>query len=670
MPLICLGAGILAGFFAISCTKKGTYFIKAIYQAISVYLLSYVISSALLTAMDYYSVNKASLLGTCFVVLWLAFLLVKGNRPSWDFSIRKYIVPIVASIILIPIFTIAPFEYFAMGQDEGVYQTEAIMYMRGVTAVETYHPEYDISPTQEEKDAFYNASMSPNVLGVYDLSVLDSNRPISNGLYGTVHGLHTFSSVMALWASIWGISNMVGVNTLIYILCLFWIWEILGLLKIKLIPGIIAEAVFALSPIVIWVTKSALTEIGLTLIWLVFTYFLVGGRKSDKYLAGFISGIYGLWHVSAYVFLPLFVFLFVALYFYTSDKDYLKGGIISTVFFALSFMYEFKVARFYTLMNFIPRKLSFINDNNSLYIVLCVAVVIIAVLMVLLFMKPAKVKFNETVLSVIIKIIFAICVVWIIKTAIANNIESRDIPIITAIAYFIMTGFSIMVCVLVSMIGFTKRWVKSKEALILASIFIYCIPVYAAFLRFSVIYYYYYSRYIAMYIPIIAITFAYAMNELKGRQCIATLVAGLVSIAYMLPHCIYLANLKDDSRIEWSTIESLEETLTIYDAEAVFLSPSLYYIAYYDLYSMGIRAFPIYDNFDECAPDIAQYYDRIYIIDDGSHSDITYGRPLISKIMNTGRENNGRAEDILRMPHDCDEYIFPVIDVYKYEKPA
>ena len=82
-----------------------------------------------------------------------------------------------------------------------------------------------------------------------------------------------------------------------------------------------------------------------------------------------------------------------------------------------------------------------------------------------------------------------------------------ELRYLTLSVYAIQTGF-LLLPIVFSIALFRKKFVLEKpETMVLYAMFLYCILVYSAFLRFEIQYYYYYARYLAPFVPI-AVLFA------------------------------------------------------------------------------------------------------------------------------------------------------------------
>ena len=111
--------------------------------------------------------------------------------------------------------------------------------------------------------------------------------------------------------------------------------------------------------------------------------------------------------------------------------------------------------------------------------------------------------------------------------------------------------------------------------MVLYAMFLYCILVYSAFLRFEVQYYYYYARYLAPFVPIAVLFAAMILDKYNWKLTVPVLTAGLLVVA---PFDKFLSREKDDTCMEWSILMELGEKIEAGDCVVVDtdLMPQLY----------------------------------------------------------------------------------------------
>lgn len=650
--------GLIAAIVFFTFYEKEPEIFNVLVNSVTSYFFAYIFSSACLVTINMFSLKKTTFLVLgIFIAADICTLIGRKTLPKIRFSLKKFLIPLIASLIVIPFVVLVPFGTFAMGQDEGVYQTEATLYIRGITSNEIDYSEYYSAPVDTEKAQIITAVSDPNVLGVYRSSddnnlsqVLTGNSDCLSETSGVFHGLHTFSAVLALWGFFFGISNMTGVNLLLLILSVFWVYRICQRLKLNPVLSSIACVIFSLSPQIIWGTKSALTEIGLTLIWTVFIYEIMGKSNREIMLSGIAAGLYGFWHISMYVFMPFFAVMYVFLYFYTSNRTHLKALITVSVMYLAGFWYSLYTACHYTLMNYKPVYHLFINRDNIIYIASAAALLLIAASVVLFVTSPAgKVSVNVKAVSITVRVIAVISFV----TIICRFIASEDFPLnwthVSFISFGILTGFIFLIISTVSILFKTGDWLDSAPKAVLMISFIYSVVFYSAFLKFNSQYFYYYSRYLTMYIFIIVLCGVVALSCVKN---LISVTSAVLSLLIIIPNDIYLLKMTDSTRMDWNSLETIEETITNEDCDVVFLQPCLYSLYYYDFKSLGIDVYPVFVNPDETAQ-IRSMYENALIVDSSSNEAYDDEYDLILRIhVNSSVDLPESPDNFLGLPTD------------------
>ena len=279
---ICSSIGLLA---AIGCTglydRKGS-FLKPFVCGTVFYFFCYILWSMVLFTADQFTLFRA-VLGTAIflTVLLVGACIVLRKRHGtllrllhWEESIHTVWIPLVVVILALPL-VLTKNELFGMGQDQGVYQVVAINLMNGLTDRQQDFAEYyTLSSTDQTEFAdaikhyLVGYDMAPENYPdtVYDRTV----SPVS-GIY---HGIPTYPAMLALFGKLFGVSHMVQLETVIWVCMIFLVSFVCRQMQWKRLTEFLACTVCAVSPIVIWVAKSSLTELFLAVILLRLSYSL------------------------------------------------------------------------------------------------------------------------------------------------------------------------------------------------------------------------------------------------------------------------------------------------------------------------------------------------------------------------------------------------------------
>lgn len=618
MVAVIMLIGLLFAWYSIVCFKKSINIIQSVIFTFIGYFFGHVLLSGFLFFFDWYSIEKTLVMCMIFWGIMCAIALVKKKSFEVEFDIKNYILPIIVTLIGVPFLTLAPFEYFGMGQDEGIYQTQAILFMNGITGRQYDIEEYYLVDSLEEKDAIMEATNTNQLQGIYIYSKYNLHYFLTNNdstsiseTAGVLHGIPTFSALLALWGKIFGMEHMAGVSVLFWICCIFLLYEICVRLNMNIIGKCLTLFIYVWSPIVIWTGKSALTETGLTLIWLVFIYNILGKSNKNILLSALCVTVYSFYHVSVYAFMPLYVLMYVGLYLISSQKIYLKALIVSVVGYLAGFWFACETSYAYVIGNYNRIYYWFIDASNIFYIVNAVCIIFILFGIGLLCGKTLKFTWKKKYVNYAVKAFFALVFVYLVMKGIQKQISIMNFAIV---AFIVLTGIIVPIIVLGNVSFCTSRWLEDKDRGIMLVLFLYCIVFYSVF-SMTFHYYYYYARYFVMYIPIIAIMGGLILQNVKQWKALVIIV---VNILLFLPFNYCLLREKDDSRFEWNTLSEISEVLEPNDV--LILDPEFFYAFYLPLKAMNdidiypVYSYPVFDNLEEQCEELDTESNHIYYL--------------------------------------------------------
>ena len=706
-----LGIALIALSFALQ--RKEIKITDVILWSVTLWIAGYIISTSVLVLLDCFSITKAALcvLGIGGIASAISFNKssgLKGIRINCNF--KKDLPGIIVVILTATLLLMVPYSFYGMGQDEGVYQTEALCYIQGMTDRQfDYEEYYKLSDLGLQDEYINQVQTAPNIAGAYPYA--DSNNifgvltGVDRGCISAnsagFHGLHTLSALMALWGSIFGLANMNGINAILLALCIAWLFKLCRTIKINKFGTSIVILCTLLCPQVLWCAKSSLTEPGLTLIWLVLIYSLAIREKLGIYLSSLMILTYGCYHISLYVFMPLYAFLYIALFFYTADKTYLKGLALSGCAYLYTLWYSLFTACKYMLFNFQPVLKKFINMENVSIFATIAGITLVVIAGVLLFVFRKKNNKNlarvasamnsskgASVMTWIIRIVSLLMIAYIAYRFIARKANMDILTYNTIVAFAYLTGITFFILALYQLLIRTSELSRNHVGLVIATTFIYCVIVYSIVFKKDIDYFYYFSRYLTMYIPLIALMAGIAVSHLTsdyrtalGRiKCSVAVVASIIGIYILFPHMKLILNSQDDSRYDWKNITYVNELVADQGIQAAFVRPDLLTAYYYDLKSIGVDVYPITDNFEAAYDEIASWYSGVVIIDgvnpydyqpDGtctytSHA-ASAGYPVIATLNNTMTEDLGFYRDArTALPNGMYSASYDIV-IYRYK---
>lgn len=190
----------------------------------------------------------------------------------------------------------------------------------------------------------------------YDL--YDSNIPTleeTNKLSpvsGIFHGIPTFPAFLGLFIKLFGLSNMQMIQSIFYLCSVFFVLFTAENFNLKKSSEILSVSIAALSPVVIWVTKSALTEAFLCLIFSGFLFFITDKEnKASGILSVLMIWAFSFFHVTIYTIIPLFIVIYFIMYFETENRRYIYYNILSVVGFVIGITMMMYISPIYTFNN-------------------------------------------------------------------------------------------------------------------------------------------------------------------------------------------------------------------------------------------------------------------------------------------------------------------------------
>ena len=125
------------------------------------FFFNYIFVSMGLFVIDRYSLFRAAFGSMIIdaVSLGMAVAVRRGNGMKLkklielDFSLKDVMIPIIVCIIALPFVSVKN-EIFGMGQDQGVYQVQALYFMNDDNARQKDFEEYHLLETDEQKLSF------------------------------------------------------------------------------------------------------------------------------------------------------------------------------------------------------------------------------------------------------------------------------------------------------------------------------------------------------------------------------------------------------------------------------------------------------------------------------------------------------------------------------------
>ena len=574
--VVCLFSGIVAVLTSVIWFRKKNIVESAVLGIIW-FFCSYVLCSMGLFVIDKFALFRAAALSLIFnAVLLGAAVLLRKDKPfslrslfKCDFSLKEMLVPIIVCLLAVPLVMVKN-ELFGMGQDQGVYQIQAINFMTGDYSRQKDFSEYHLIDDEELQAEF--EFYVKDSLGGYDVHAEyfpDSDYDgDSSPVSGMIHGIPTFSAILAMWGDIFGMENMISVETLFYICMIFMVFFICRNLHLRSVSCLAACIVSAAAPVVVWSAKSSLTEMFLTLLPALFLYFMTDDENPrQKWMSVIPIAVFACYHVSVYTIIPIIVIIYGGMYLFTREKQYAILLPVTIAGYLASYFMMRQVQPQYTINNYSPIFIGGINVHNisTVVTVACIAAIGASAVYVFVLSRRCSsfsaVEFSRKAsdsraFKILLSLLVALPVLYIIIKAVGKYSSLEEASYTTLWGFICNSGIFLLLTAIVSALFIPKFFAEKNSRLVVFLMFFYCILVYSAVLRYDIQYYYYYSRYLAPFIPVAAVFAVMTLDRFGGKLMLPLTAAGLV---FVMPYDIFLMQNKDDTRMEWSVLEDITD---------------------------------------------------------------------------------------------------------------
>lgn len=677
--------------FLISLTASIIWFkkrniIESVIIGTVFYFFDYIFASMALFIIDYYSLFRASFGGMIIDIIILIMAILKRKKKGirlkelfqCDLSLKNMLIPVIICLIAFPFVSVKN-EIFGMGQDEGVYQIQAINFMYNNNSRQKDFEEYHLLETEEERNHF-NDSIRKQ-LGGYDIPSADYpktvyDRNISQ-VSGFIHGIPSYSSMLAMWGTLFGIENMIDIDTVFYICTIFLVYFICRNLKLKKASCICACILTALSPVILWVSKSSLTEIFIDVIITAFLYFITDDENSsEKWLSIIPVAVFGCYHVSIYTMIPVFMMIYGGMYFFTREKQYavlLPSVILG---YMISFFAMKQIQPVYTINNYRDLFVAGINVHNISKVIPAACIILTAISILFIFIlsrtnknfKPEE--FNKKasengIFKIFLILLMLVPTAFTIIKSFTKYSSWEEANHLALWGFIFNAGVFLVSFAIIYFVTYPKFFIQENSRLAIFIMFFYCIIIYSSFLRYEIQYYFYYARYLAPFVPV-AIIFGVLTMDRAGRKFIYPLT--LLSLALSFPYSKFLMTAKDDTRMEWDILEDTSDIINSKEDSCIiinkFYSPKLWLplkqMTNADIYPLNE------ENENQFAEKLLKYKNVFYITNKKISSDEGFEIYYKNKINHSEDDGNNTGKNI-PMPLKYME-VKDDIYIYSFEK--
>lgn len=658
--LICMG--LILCILVIGYLYEKINILKAITLGVVNYFFIYVMVSALLLRLECYSNFKSVMFSLSISAIECAVLYIKKKtKLHFCFDRKECLVLFLIMMLVVPV-TVEKFEFLGMGQDQGGYQIKAIELLSGNSERVIDFEEYYLLENEEQKVRYREAVAS---IPGYDR--LDSRYITVEGashVAGVYHGIPTWPAILALFGELFGISHMQDCQTVFFILFLMLVYYILENLNIKTVLQIPTLLLLGISPQIVWVSKSALTEMFLTVIMASFLMLLTEKNVKLRAFSCVPVIAFSFYHVTIYTMMPMFVLIYWGLYFIDKEKRYIWACNFCLMLYYIGFLFMHHMEYAYTINNYvIPLSsfLGFITPLNFGKLVAGVTVMAIIVTNLLPMMNNEFMKKIGTFLyksrGWIVKGLVLVTIAFFIYQAIQNGATLENIGTFTLISYASATGLVILPVTILLVMILRKKDMQGAQVYVVLFSLIYTILFYSAFLKVTCPYHFYYGRYIVPFIFIILVAFCLLCNKYRLYWLFLLCFIGVLNFAE--PYSKLMSSL-DDTNLSWRVLEDVLEIVDEEDA-ATIIDKDLYNLLYLPIRSTQSHIYPMEENLEAQLEFLDLHYDDIFYIstDDEEMEDLLYRNECTSSNYSTAK-----MQDITNYPLAVEKRN---VDIYVYE---
>jgi len=544
--------------------------VRLVVLGVFLFLAEYIMISAFLFQVDGWSITAALLIETVVngeLYGMMSFRKEKTRaRRGMKLEIKPYL-PLFCVCLAAILISRNSHGYYGMQQDQGVYQTSAIamIYESGSNEKELNVYQrltqedrrrfMQVVPTAINGFYFYNEELE----GLY-------GKDFTSDSAGYFHGIPTYPALLALWGGMFGLKSMGGIQILLFILLLVIGYFFLLDMGCPKAMAALGCGIVAISPMVLWVAQSTLTEMYLACALMAFLYFLSKEDKAAVWFSTVAIISFGCIHLSLYSLMPVVILIYAIMGIRYRRKTYIGAGMLVTAgfWFAANMTRMISTEYFYLNVEPLLKMFPWLSKENVMGFITIVCIVVMGAggAMFALFPRLGRAAQGKRAsLQWRGWLARGLVAIWcVLAVVIAVQLGKRDGDLSatsSAMGYCVLAGVLLLPLGLAGILAKPEILWKDRTSALLGALFAYCVLIYSLALRREIPYYYYYGRYLVPFIPLVVWQGMQTLLLLKGR--IRAAACGVVAAAQiiLLPYDLVLAAQADDTRMQWETLERL-----------------------------------------------------------------------------------------------------------------
>ncbi len=568
--------GLVGALLLTASVYERIHVCKLVALAFTVYVSVYAVASGLLFWGNGFTLHRAALITAA--VLGAAGgvkRLFRGHKLHVEYELRS----VWLLLVILLLAGVISWRYHGglhdTGQDQGLYQMQAMFYLGGQFDNTVHFDEYVNNNVRWDRQHFVQELQGMDGLYLNDYDP-DAHDP---KLSGVLHGLHTLPAILALGGHFFGLEGMPLMMLLSYMGTLVLMWYSLRNLEAGKWVTVGGTLVLAFSPLILWISRITLNE-GFLLLFVMAFVEIMTEKKQEAVLLGAIPLVgFSFLHVLITVLMPMFVVLYWIQYRMERDRKQLYALDMVLVGYALGLSAGSAYARTYTMSSFstlFGRLGNILNEDNLVIVVWIVCLAVIALNFFWIRREKKVMDFWKKmtgsrkasgilglaviVLLVLYLLIFGQELSW------QPTLDWRTRMLIWG--YIAFTG--IVAFPLSFFLIFRKRKVLLRNRVLfgLVFMFLYVLLVYCKILWVLVRYYYYYSRYIGPFLMLPILLMALVFKKKKIRKLAIPVFGVVLALLVYTGRALYVH--QDMTYTQYSTIENLVNCISEEDAVLLY----------------------------------------------------------------------------------------------------
>lgn len=545
--------------------------------------------------------------------------------PKVRFGEKRYHLLWLIVLAALP-FTWNKFELYSMGQDQGTYQVKALALMEYDTHNYMEMTEFTKLETPQERQKYLDFIYGQNNL--YLPRVIEETKTDASeftNIIGTIHGLPTYSALLALWGKLFGYENMIGVQTVLYLALLGMVYFVCENLKLRRSSAFFVTLMTAASPILLWLSKSSLTEIGITLIVSTFLYFLTG--EEPEWMCMIPVIVFAFFHISLYAFMPIFLIVLAVMYVIRRKSGYLAAVAGSTAGYTIGAVWAFDIAPYYSYGNY--SELGRITGGLLGEKVLIPLIVSICAVVLILCFALSRTRVSQSVFGfwdaladqrkrmvrpcyLLLRLFLILSVLFFVYKGVVQGETTTACEYLQISTYIYMSGILLIPLIYLALFFKPEKLFQNEIYTSLVLLFLYCVVMYSMVMRVRILFYYYFARYAALFLPVIFLLGALLLEQMKKKW--AALLAALMFLSFV-PYDKGLLVQKDHSRCEWEFLGDVCEYIGENDAFVVGPDEQQIVFIFPVKLLTGCDVYYADEQLPEQLSGLAQKYEHVYYMD-------------------------------------------------------